>query len=66
LFNNDIFSVKTGTGAKIILFDELSNYITDSSQWDSFCRALINQLVNFSFEAIFSQKFDFSQRFLNI
>lgn len=59
LFNNDIFSVKTGTGAKIILFDELSNYITDSSQRDSFCRALINQLVNFSFEAIFSQKFDF-------
>jgi type I restriction enzyme M protein len=59
LFNNHIFSVKTGTGAKIILFDELSNYITDSSKRDSFCRALINQLVNFIFEAIFSQKFDF-------
>lgn len=26
IFNNDIFSVKTGTGAKIILFDELSRY----------------------------------------
>jgi len=59
IFNNDIFSVKTGTGAKIILFDELSNYITDSSQRDNFCRALINQLVNFSFEKIFNQKFDF-------
>ncbi|TRZ53654.1 MAG: SAM-dependent DNA methyltransferase [Dehalococcoidia bacterium] len=59
IFNNDIFSVKTGTGAKIILFDELSNYITDSSQRDAFCRALINQLVNFSFEQIFDQKFDF-------
>lgn len=59
IFNNDIFSVKTGTGAKIILFDELSNFITDSSQRDSFCRALINQLVNFSFEQIFEQKFDF-------
>ena len=59
IFNNDIFSVKTGTGAKIILFDELSNYITDSSQRDNFCKALINQLVNFSFEKIFSQKFDF-------
>ena len=59
IFNNDIFSVKTGTGAKIILFDELSNYITDSSQRDSFCKALINPLINFSFEKIFSQKFDF-------
>ena len=59
IFNNEIFSVKTGTGAKITLFDELSNYITDSSQRDSFCKAIINQLVNFSFEKIFSQKFDF-------
>jgi type I restriction enzyme M protein len=59
IFNNDIFSVKTGTGAKITLFDELSNYITDSSQRDNFCRAIINPLVNFSFEKIFNQKFDF-------
>lgn len=59
IFNNDIFSVKTGTGAKVKLFDELSNFITDSSRRDDFCRALINQLVNFSFEKIFEQKFDF-------
>ncbi len=59
IFNNDIFSVKTGSGAKIILFDELSNYITDRSQRDNFCRALINPLVNFSFEGVFEQKFDF-------
>lgn len=59
IFNNDIFSVKTGTGAKVTLFDELSNYITDSSQRDNFCRAIINQLINFSFEGIFRQKFDF-------
>ena len=59
IFNNDIFSVKTETGAKIILFDELSNYITDRSKRDNFCRALINPLVNFSFEGIFEQKFDF-------
>jgi type I restriction enzyme M protein len=59
ILNNDIFSVKTGTGAKVTLFDELSNYITDSSQRDNFCKAIINQLVNFSFEKIFSQKFDF-------
>lgn len=59
LFNNEIFSVKTGTGSKITLFDELSQFISDSSQRDNFCRALVNQLVNFSFEAIFDQKFDF-------
>lgn len=59
IFNNDIFSVKTGTGSKIVLFDELSQYITDSSQRDNFCKALVNQLINFSFEEIFSQKFDF-------
>lgn len=59
IFNNEIFSVKTGTGAKIKLFDELSNFITDSSKRDDFCRALINQLVNFSFEQIFRKKFDF-------
>ena len=41
------------------MFDEISNYITDSSQRDNFCKAIINQLVNFSFEKIFNQKFDF-------
>ena len=59
IFNNDIFSVKTGTGSKITLFDELSQFITDTSQRDNFCKALVNQLVNFSFEQIFEQKFDF-------
>lgn len=59
IFNNEIFSVKTETGVKVKLFDELSNYITDSSKRDDFCRALINHLVNFSFEKIFNQKFDF-------
>lgn len=57
--NNDIFSVKTDSGAKVQLFDELSNYITDRSKRDAFCRALINQLVKFSFETIFQLKFDF-------
>ncbi len=59
IYNNDIFAVKTGTGARIILFDELSNYITDSSKRDDFCRAIVNRLVNFSFEKIFTLKFDF-------
>ena len=59
IFNLDIFSVKTGAGSKITLFEELSNYVTDSSQRDDFCRAIVNQLINFSFEQIFDQKFDF-------
>jgi type I restriction enzyme M protein len=59
IFNNDIFSVKEETGARITLFDELSNYISSPSKRDPFCKAIVNQLVNFSFEKIFSQKFDF-------
>jgi type I restriction enzyme M protein len=59
IFNNDIFSVKTRSGSKVVLFDELSYFIVDSSQRDNFCKALINQLVTFSFEQMFTQKFDF-------
>ena len=59
ILNNDIFSVRTESGSKVILFDEVSQFISDSSKRDSFCKALVNQLVNFSFEKIFDQKFDF-------
>lgn len=59
IYNNDIFSVKTAGGAQVKLFDELSNFITDASGRDNFCRALVNPLVNFSFEGIFKQKYDF-------
>lgn len=57
--NNDIFAVKTEGGAKVVLFDRLSEYIADESRRDDFCRAIINKLVDFSFERIFTQKFDF-------
>lgn len=59
IMNADIFSVKTESGAKIKLFDELSNFITDSTKRDDFFKAIINKLVNFSFEKMFFQKFDF-------
>ncbi|MBF9254233.1 SAM-dependent DNA methyltransferase [Pontibacter sp. 172403-2] len=59
ILNNDIFSVKTGTGSKITLFDDLSQFISDSSQRDNFCKAIVNKLIPFSFEHIFGQKFDF-------
>lgn len=57
--NNDIFAVKTEGGAKVVLFDRVSEYITDEAKRDNFCRAIINKLVEFSFERIFSQKYDF-------
>ncbi|MGO0307649.1 HsdM family class I SAM-dependent methyltransferase [Endozoicomonas acroporae] len=57
--NNDVFAVKTDGGAKIVLFDRISQYIADDSKRDNFCRAIINKLVEFSFERIFTQKFDF-------
>lgn len=57
--NTDIFSVKTGGGAKVLLFDRVSEFITDTTRRDDFCCALINKLVDFSFEHIFFQKFDF-------
>ena len=57
--NNDVFSVKTDGGAKVVLFDRLSQYIADEFKRDAFCRAIINKLVEFSFERIFNQKFDF-------
>ena len=57
--NNDIFAVKTGKGEKIQLFETISNYISDVSERDNFARAIINPLTNFSFEKMFTQKFDF-------
>lgn len=57
--NAKIFSVSTATSARITLFEPLSQYISDPSQKDAFCRSLINKVVNFSFEQIFDQKFDF-------
>ena len=57
--NNDIFAVKTEGGAKVTLFDRVSEFITDTSKRDAFCKALINQLIDFSFEHIFTRKYDF-------
>lgn len=57
--NNDIFSVKTDGGAKVTSFDRVSEFITDTTKRDDFCKALINKLVGFSFEHIFTEKYDF-------
>lgn len=55
--NSDIFSVLTEGGEKIVLFENLSKYVTDNR--DQFCKAIINKLTDFSFENIFDEKFDF-------
>ena len=55
--NSDIFSVITEGGEKIVLFENISKYVTDNR--DAFCKALVNKIVNFSFEKIFNEKFDF-------
>ncbi|NBZ95362.1 MAG: SAM-dependent DNA methyltransferase [Proteobacteria bacterium] len=55
--NSDIFSVMTNDGQKIVLFEAVTQYV--ASQRDDFARAIINKLIPFSFERIFSEKFDF-------
>lgn len=57
--NTDVFSIKTEGEAKVVLFDRVSNFIADESKKDDFCRAIINKLVAFSFEHVFSKGFDF-------
>lgn len=57
--NSGIFSVKTAGGSKVVLFEGLSQFITDLSERDNFSRAIINKLLEFSFEDLFTQKFDF-------
>ena len=49
--NSGIFSVITNGGEKIVLFDNVSEFVTDNR--DDFCVAIINKLVGFSFENIF-------------
>ncbi|MFT3843702.1 MAG: class I SAM-dependent DNA methyltransferase [Lacibacter sp.] len=57
--NTEIFSVKSASGSKDKMFDELSQFISDASQRDAFCRALINKLFEFSFEDMFGEKYDY-------
>jgi type I restriction enzyme M protein len=55
--NSELFSVLTDGGEKIVLFENISKYVTDKR--DEFCKAIINKLIGFSFENIFHEKFDF-------
>ncbi len=57
-FNIDIFSVRTGGKEKIRLFGGISQHITETSKKNNFTRAIIDKLVEFSFENLFKQKYD--------
>jgi len=58
-FNSEIFSVGTAGGEKIRLFAGISNYVTEESKRDGFCRAIVNKLFEYSFADVFAQKYDF-------
>lgn len=57
--NSAIFSTQTTQDTKIPLFEKLTIYVTDEAQRAPFARALIDKLVNFSFEEAFSEHYDF-------
>ena len=57
--NAEIYSIKSASGAKDKMFDELSQFISDASQRDAFCKAIISKLFEFSFEDMFGEKYDF-------
>lgn len=57
--NAEIFSTQTTANTKILLFEPLTQFVTDSSQRAAFARALVDKLANFSFEEAFTQHYDF-------
>lgn len=57
--NIDIFSTQTTKNTKIPLFEKLTNYVTDDALRTPFARALVDKLVNFSFEEAFAESYDF-------
>lgn len=57
--NIDIFATQTTLNTKIPLFEKLTVYVTDEAQRAPFARALVDKLVNFSFEEAFAEHYDF-------
>lgn len=57
--NSAIFSTQTTQNTKIPLFEKLTQYVTDEAQRAPFARALVDKLVNFSFEEAFVEHYDF-------
>ena len=57
--NIDIFSVRTGSKEKIKLFSPISQYIIESNKKNDFAKAIIDKLIEFSFDDVFEEKYDF-------
>lgn len=57
--NIDIFSVRTGSKEKIKLFSHISQYIIESNKKNDFAKVIIDKLVEFSFDEVFEEKYDF-------
>ena len=57
--NIEIFSTQTEQNVKIPLFEALTGYVTNPSDRAAFARAVVDKLVNFSFEEAFSESYDF-------
>lgn len=57
--NIDVFSVRTGGGQPIRLFNGVSRFIMEDGKRDGFAKNLVNKLSNFSFENAFNEKYDF-------
>lgn len=57
--NAAIFSTQTTDNTKIPLFETLTHFVTDTAHRAAFARALVDKLVNFSFEAAFQEHYDF-------
>ena len=58
-YNSEIFSMKTESETKLTLFENITMHIPDTMKRDEFARALVARLVNFNFEKVFAQKYDF-------
>lgn len=57
--NIEIFSTQTAQKTKIALFETITQYVTDTADRAPFARALVDKLVNFSFEETFCEHYDF-------
>ena len=57
--NAAIFSTQTTDNTKIPLFETLTHFVTDTAHRAAFARALVDKLVNFSFEETFQEHYDF-------
>ncbi len=57
--NIDIFNTHTSEETKIPIFENLTVFVTDTAKRAAFARALTDKLIKFSFEEVFSQRYDF-------